>query len=373
MNGTVGFTQSLREEHALAKGLRSKKKRLVVSLLIALAILVCSGAIIHFLLRSKLFKASDSTHHTINIPSSPVVALGVIVPGDAIVHLTGYSANGAGVRLSRLLVRENDVVTANQVVGILDTFDSLQADAARANAQVEAKQAALNKVLAGNSAYEITAQQSAVERLRSEVERQTADFRRYQELHNDGLISNSDWESHSTSFRSASASLQEAQATLGRSSEVRPEDVAIAKADLLTEQAALQSAKTNLKQAFVRAPAAGRILHISTWPGEKLADQGVLDMAATNEMFADAEVYETDLDRVRLDQPATITSSVLKEPLHGRVSRIGRALQRQQVVNIDPAANTDARIALVRVRLDSASREMANRFINLQVRVEMQP
>lgn len=207
----------------------------------------------------------------------------------------------------------------------------------------------------------------------SEVERQTADFRRYQALHHDGLISDSDWEAHSTSFRSASASLQEAQATLGRSSEVRPEDVAIAKADVLTEQAALHSAQTNLNQAFIRAPAPGRVLHISTWPGERIADGGVLDMAATNEIFADTEVYETDLDRVRLDQPATITSSVLKQPLHGQVSRIGRALERQQVVNIDPAANTDARVVLVRVRLDPASRETANRFINLQVRVEMQP
>lgn len=373
MGGMVSFTESLPEEHELAKGLHLKKKRPVTPLLITLGVLALSGAIVHPLLRGKLSKPSDSAPHAINVPPSSVVALGMIVPGDAIVHLTGYSANGAGVRLSRLLVQENDVVSANQVVGVLDTFDSLQADAARAKALVEAKKAALNKVLAGNSVYEISAQRSRVERLRSEVERQTADFRRYQALHNDGLISDSDWESHSTSFRSVSASLQEAQAALGRSSEVRPEDVAIAKADLLTEQAALQSAEVNLKQTFLRAPAAGRILHISTWPGEKIADQGVLDMAATNEMFADTEVYETDLDRVRLDQPATITSSVLKEPLHGRVSRIGRALQRQQVVNIDPAANTDARVALVRVRLDSASREAANRFINLQVRVEMQP
>ena len=373
MSGTVGFTQFSDKEPALAKSPRFTKGRLALSVLIALTVSACIGATVHLLPRGKLFQDADSAPHAINVPPSPVVALGMIVPGDAIVHLTGHSASGAGVRLYRLLVQENDVVATNQVIGVLDTFDSLQADATRAKAQVEAKQAALNKVLAGNSAFEISAQRSGVERLRSEVERQTADFRRYNALHSEGLISDSDWESHSTSFRSASASLQEAQATLGRTSEVRPEDVAIAKADLLTEQAALQSAETNLEQASIRAPEAGRILHISTWPGEKIADQGVLDMAPTNEMFADAEVYETDLDRVRLDEPATITSSVLKEPLHGRVSRVGRALQRQQVVNIDPAANTDTRVALVRVRLDPASREMANRFINLQVRVEMQP
>jgi len=225
-----------------------------------------------------------------NVPPSPVVALGVIVPGDAIVHLTRYSASGSGGRLSRLLVRENDVVTANQVVGVLDSFDPLQADIARSKARVDAKRAALNKVIAGNSAYEFLAQRSAVERLRSEAERQSADFPRYRALHEEGLISDSDWESHSMSFRSASASLQEAQASLGHSSEVRPEDVAIAKADLLTEQAALQSAETSLEQSYIRAPTAGRILHISTWPGEKIAEQGVLDMAATNDVFADAEV-----------------------------------------------------------------------------------
>lgn len=174
-------------------------------------------------------------------------------------------------------------------------------------------------------------------------------------------------------FRSASASLHEAEATLGRTAEVRPEDVAIAQAEVQAATASMANAWANVEQAYIRAPVTGRVLHVNTWPGERVDDRGVLDLAATGEVFAEAEVYETDLDRVHAGQTAVITSSVLKDALHGRVVNVGRALQRQQVVNIDPAANTDARVALVRVLLDAGSREAASHFINMQVRVEMRP
>jgi HlyD family secretion protein len=48
-------------------------------------------------------------------------------------------------------------------------------------------------------------------------------------------------------------------------------------------------------------------------------------------------------------------------------------VRRQEIVNSIPAANTDARVVEVWVRLEKASSEAAARFVNLQVRAEFLP
>ena len=259
------------------------------------------------------------------------------------------------------------------MLGTLDSIDRLKAAVGVAQAQVAGKRAMLNKVLAGSSLFDVAAQRSAVERLHAEADRQRSDYGRYQALHRDGLISEADWETHAQASHSASARLAEAQAGLDRSVEIRPVDIDIARADLQAQQASLASAKANVEQAYIKSPVNGRVLHIYTWPGERVGAAGVLDLAASDQTFVEAEVYETDLERIRMGGAATVTSAALPEPLHGTVSLIERSITRQQVVNIDPAANTDARVAIVRVLLDRASSDLAARRINLQVRVEFQP
>ena len=339
-------------------------------LLVLLTVLACliTGAGLVATVHSK----PVPTGSPLSAPASAVVALGSIVPGDAVLHLNAPSSSGEA-QLSQLFVRENQLVAKDQIFGTLDSRDRLEAAVSVARAQVSAKQAALIKTQAGNSAFEVSAQQAAVDRLHVEADREADEYRRYNALHEAQLISETDWESHRVSFHSASAAMREAQANLAKAAEVRPVDVALALADLDSELANLRSAQAALKQAFLRAPVAGRVLHIYTWPGERVGDAGVLDLAATNEVYAEAEVYETDLNRIHFGQTATVTSPALSQPLSGTVSNIGQSIGRQQVVNIDPAANTDARVAVVRVRLDPAQRDIAERVINLQVRVDFRP
>ena len=86
-------------------------------------------------------------------------------------------------------------------------------------------------------------------------------------------------------------------------------------------------------------------------------------------MWVLAEVYENDLLRIKEGQTATITAAALAEPLYGRVTQVGRLISRQAVVDVDPTAATDVRVAEVLVRLDRA--EPAARMINLQVTVRI--
>ena len=87
-------------------------------------------------------------------------------------------------------------------------------------------------------------------------------------------------------------------------------------------------------------------------------------------MFAVAEVYETDVNLVEVGQTASISSGAFPELLTGRVERIGKLVYRNDVLAIDPTADSDSRIFEVRIRLDDSG--VAARFSNHQVDIEIQ-
>ena len=96
-------------------------------------------------------------------------------------------------------------------------------------------------------------------------------------------------------------------------------------------------------------------------------------LGQTQAMYAVAEVYETDVSRVKLGAEAQVTSSALPRALHGRVDRIAMRVRKQDVLGTDPAARTDARIVEVEVLLDDADAEIAAPLTHLQVEVAIEP
>jgi HlyD family secretion protein len=88
-------------------------------------------------------------------------------------------------------------------------------------------------------------------------------------------------------------------------------------------------------------------------------------------MFAVAEVYETDIGRVKVGQKATLRSAAFAGELGGKVDRIGMKIGKQDVMGTDPIARTDARVVEVHVKLDDSA--AAAGLSNLQVEVAIQP
>ncbi|NJR23412.1 MAG: biotin/lipoyl-binding protein [Richelia sp. CSU_2_1] len=163
--------------------------------------------------------------------------------------------------------------------------------------------------------------------------------------------------------------IDEATATLDRIAEVRPVDVQAAAAEVNSATSAVKEAKANLDLAFIRAPKDAQVLKIHAYAGEKVGNDGIVELGQTSRMLAVAEIYESDVSKVRIGQQATITSDVFAGELHGKVEHIGLQVQRQNIVNTDPSANIDARIIEVKVRLDEASSKKVAGLTNLQVKV----
>ena len=99
--------------------------------------------------------------------------------------------------------------------------------------------------------------------------------------------------------------------------------------------------------------------------------EGIVELGRTHEMFAIAEVYETDISKLAVGQRATIRSPALDGEVSGRVDRIGLKIGKKDVLSTDPAAKTDARVVEVEIKLDD-SKAVAG-MTNLQVEVFIEP
>jgi ABC exporter DevB family membrane fusion protein len=249
------------------------------------------------------------------------------------------------------------------------------------------------------------AQYATIERIKAEFHNAQKDCQRYHTLYEEGAVSEQERDrfclmaqTSQESLREANANLsrivttltakideaeanlqrtvatldqkiKENQATLDAVAEVRPVDVEVAEAQLIAAQSAVQKAKADLDLAFVKAPKAGQILKIYTWPGELIGDKGILDLGQTSQMYVTSEVYETDVSRVKLGQRAKITTDGLIGELRGTVAEIGLQIGKKDVLGTDPVADADARVVEVKIRLDPSSSKKVANLTNLQVNV----
>lgn len=335
-------------------------------------------------------------------PVRKVTALGRLEPEAEVISLSAPLALD-GDRVAQLLVKEGDSVKAGQVVAILDSRDRLQDALMQAQEQVKVAQAKLNQVKAGAKTGEIQAQQATIARLQAErqgeiaaqnaaIARWQSEFRiasaeydRFGQLYRQGAISTSSLDSKRLAAETAQAQLNEAlasqnrtketlqaqlgeaRATLERIAEVRPVDVQAAQTEVDTAIAAVKRAQTELEQVYIRAPMAGQILEIYTRSGEKISDSGIADLGHTDQMVAVAEVYQTDINKVRLGQQAVITSQSFSGELRGTVSQIGLQVSRQNIFSNQPGENLDRRVVEVKILLTPEDSKLVASLTNLQV------
>ncbi|MDM9383662.1 ABC exporter membrane fusion protein [Chlorogloeopsis sp. ULAP01] len=387
-----------------------RSKRWVLLLAITVGIATIFTAVYTISRYRRLSSTSAPTPSPTVAIARKVTALGRLEPKGEAVH-AATTGSLEGTRILQILVKEGDKVRAGQILAILDTRDRRLAALKEATEQVKVAQARLAQVKAGAKAGEINAQkativrmeaelqgnvkaQSAtVERLEAELRNAETEYKRYQQLYQEGAVSASTRDSKRLATETAQkkleegrvtlkriqesvqAQLNEAKATLSRIAEVRPTDVQAAQAEVDKAKAAVEQAKANLELSYVRSPRDGRILKIHARPGEVVSNQGegILKLGQTDQMYAVAEVYETDISKVRLGQRATVTSDAFPGKLQGTVDQIGWEVGKKDVLSTDPAAATDVRVVEVKIGLDSASSQRVASLTNLQVTVEIEP
>jgi HlyD family secretion protein len=161
------------------------------------------------------------------------------------------------------------------------------------------------------------------------------------------------------------------QKELSRSSVTSKTQLDEADLNVLVAKADIAVAMAELNEAQIKSPIDGQILEIHAYPGERVGDNGVLELGRTQKMYVVAEVYETDIGKVSVGQTATITSDALPEKLTGKVERIGLKIGKIDVLDTDPVAKADARVIATYIALDDS--DAVARYTNLQVEVSIEP
>jgi HlyD family secretion protein len=258
-------------------------------------------------------------------PPEAVAALGTLVPaGDVRLLAAPVTQFGASPRIAQLLVEEGQRVDRGQE---LARFDSAPAQLAE---------------------RELLRTRIANRRRRLEV--QQRELARYRQLIEAGAIAAEELDRRIEDTLAIQGELEEAVAELAR-------------------------VETDVLQTVLRAPMAGTVLRIHARVGERAGDDGILELGASDRMEAEIEVYETDINRVRVGQPVTMTSENggFDGTLSGVVTRISPQVRQRAVLSTDPVEDADARVVAVRVRLEPQDAGRVADFAGLKVIARFQP
>jgi len=269
---------------------------------------------------NKNINASSSEENSELIPSiRGVAALGQLVPMGEVRKLASpISRFGSFPRVREILVKEGDYVKEGSILAIFENQSKLKSDLLKKQKLLEANQ------------KEISLKKDQIKRYRSATEKNAY--------------------------------------SIVLLTQKEDELLKIEKQKIINN-ADKKSIEIDLSNTNLRSPIDGYILSINTRAGERSDSEGILEIGASQKMQALIEVYESDIDRVFLDQDVEIISENggFEETLIGKVIRINPQVKQRKVLSTDPTGDADARIIKVLVSLDDKSMMRVKSFAGMKV------
>ncbi|MCT0224687.1 HlyD family efflux transporter periplasmic adaptor subunit [Synechococcus sp. CS-1328] len=250
-----------------------------------------------------------------------VTALGRLTPEGGLVNLAIPSGSVGGSEVvQQWFAREGEPIRKGEVLVRLSSWDQLQASLRQAEANLNAARALLPSLKFSQS--------------------------RARELFNDGGISEQE--------------LGEVQA-----------NVISKTADINTAKAALSLSRTQLDTAEVRSPMDGLLIRIYSWPGMKETDDGLALIGRADRMQVWAQVFQTDVNRLRIGQAAQVKAETggFSGTIPARLVSIIRQVSARDLFATTGNNDVNARVVLVKLDLDPADRDRVKRLSGLNVLV----
>jgi HlyD family secretion protein len=301
-----------------------------------------------------------------NLIRQSVTALGRIVPGRAVIDV----ASPPGERLASLSVREGLIVAQGDILATLATHETRQSELAAARVALAETRQRLDTETAFAHAR-IARAQATLALEEAQLDHERSELKRIESLRSGDAVTRRELDDQAFLARSRALSVARAESELAvaRTALAR----ATAAIGVESAQVRVQTAQARLELSLIRAPLAGTVLKVFTYPGELTNAHPILQLGATADMQVIAEVQVDDIAVVRVGQRATVTSTALAGPALGAVSEIGQLIYKNDVLALDPRAPRDTRVVEVRIKLDRA--EPVAKLTNLEVdtRIDLRP
>ncbi len=254
-----------------------------------------------------------------------VAALGQLEPAGEVRRLAAPSVGVVGApRLAKVLVEEGDPISVGQVLAEFDNRPELQADLEDLDAQLSS--------------------------LSKRIVLQERELARYRNPAASGAV--------------AIVKVEEEQDQLVRLQGLQRRALAQRKGLVI------DLAKTQLL-----SPMNGLVLKLHARVGERPGTDGVMEVGDSQNMQARIEVYESDIARIRLQQPVVLSSENggFEGQLKGKVVRISPQVEQRSVLSTDPTGDADARVVEVLVQLEPADASRVSRLSGLKLIARFEP
>ncbi len=298
------------------------------------------------------------------VDAGPVAAMGQVVPGERVIRV----AAPAGSMVGALHVERGMRVEQGAVLAVLRDEPLYRAQWERAKQQVAVAENELALAQAGERPELLEAQEWLVAAHEAEVKLLETRLARHETLEKGRHISQDEYDELAGRVAVLRARIRREQSMLAAMRTARAEETTRAMASLRLAGAQAVEAEVLLELQRIRAPMGGEILEIHAWPGEGIPAGGaVVSLGDTTNMMVLAEVYETDLGRVKPGQRAVFRGQVFAGEAGGEVVEVQRTIEGSRIFAVEPSAYVDRRIGLVRIRPDHPSALAA--FSHAQVTV----
>ena len=254
-----------------------------------------------------------------------VAALGQINPlGEVRILAAPNGLKGGTPRISKLFINEGDTISKGQ---ILATFDNRP----KIKANLEVENSMLKKVI-------------------NKLSIQQREVNRYKKLLTNGAI--------------ASIELEKIQ-----------DELLLLNDEKERLLARIKTIDIDLSQTQLISPIDGIVLKVVSREGERSDSRGVVEVGSNHLMEALIEVYESDIEKVKLGQVVSLISENggFKGSLKGEVALISPQVRQRRVLSTDPTGDADARIVEVRVKLDTVSAKLVSHLTGMKVIARFQP
>ncbi len=280
-----------------------------------------------------------------------VAAAGFVEPVSDVVTV---SASAAG-RLDYLNVEEGQNLTAGAVVGEIENSD-LKAELTSAEAELKIRQSELARLNAGARDQERGEAQAALRAAQA-----TETFARVQLDRQKALVdkavsratldqAQSDYDAAEAKRRALAEKLSLVEAP------PRPEDVAIAEAQVQAAEARIASAKGLLEKTLIRSPMTGTVLRRYQKAGETmglLPPTPIFQIADLSHLRVRAQVDEADVGRIEVGQKVFITADAYgNRRFPGHVSQVGLIMGRKNFRTDEPGERMDTNVLEAVIDLD---------------------
>jgi HlyD family secretion protein len=257
-----------------------------------------------------------------------VVATGKVEPLSKV----EIKSKASGI-IKYLYVNAGDTVREGQLLVELDK-ETLEAQLKEAKAFLNAAESKLQETQSQAKTLRASLRKAQLEAESKDYEFTVAEYKRYQGLQGQGLISKSDFDSVEQKMKAAEVSHKSLQAAVTvKEAEIEQNDRAINtfRSQVVQAQAQAEQAEENFKYASIRSPITGVVLSREVEVGDAVSSILQLGSNATlimtlgdvQELYVKGKVDETDIGLVKVGQLVRVTVDAYKNwAFRGKVFRI---------------------------------------------------